>query len=233
MNSIRLLLFVFFFGSCRSSKIFEVRSLPVTFEADTASFREISEAIWCDTLFGIGPSLSKPLKLGEKIRFWINRPTNFHIYYSEFIVYPGDNIVVGLNKDGNPIFTAKGNEQRNRELLFETAFQNHPLKNVPQVPPRIKSYPIDSVLLWERRLKAELPKYISETNTVFDSLATVYKVSKNFRNLYKKKLERKKYSLLHWLYIAYTIELRQHNIYLQKKKALLPFVNKINDRGFI
>lgn len=230
MKVLNVLLFLSVLASCRSPKLVEAPSIPVTIEGDSLLFDGIEERNIAYSILSNVLHVSAALKPGKKLSVPISHPTLFSEFVTSYTVYPGENIQVTKGADGYPLFTVKENEQRNREFLFEVAFQRMHQKVKPNYPSRIKEYPIDTILLFEQQVQAEMPDYITRSNTLLDSLATAYAISDSFKRLARIALEVEQKGIIHSLYSTYQQELKKHNLYAEKLKRLLPLFNAFNER---
>lgn len=221
---------LFLFASCRSSKLLETPSLPVTFEGDSLFFDGLDrEWIGYSALSNV-VRLSVELRPNQKLSVPISRPTSFARYATSYTVYPGENITITIDENGNPFFVSKGNEERSREMRFEAAFQQLNYRLIPKFPPRTKEYSIDSILLFEQQIIGEVPAYINRSKALLDSLATAYTISENLKSITRIKLENEHRSMLYGFYFDYQQELKAHSLYVQKLRTLLSSFNSIKEK---
>lgn len=230
MVFVKLFLLLFIFTSCHSSRIVEQKSLFTTFEADSLFFLGVKNPkLYYKDLLGV-TTLSINLSPNKKVSVLISKPTMFQCFPINCIVYPGENVSISIDKNEEITFEVKSNEQRTRELKFQNVFQMMDQKIRPQFPNRTRDYPIDTVLLFEQKIKSEIPGYIKTSTDMLDSLALAYKISNTFKMFSRAILKSNQFSSLHYVYYVYPKVLKENNLYLQKQRELLPVFNNITNK---
>jgi len=233
MYPVKLFLILILFNACRTSKVNDGVLLTTTFEGDSSFFNEVEKQYL--TYYDLSGLIlmSKELELNKKTPVIISQPTMFQLFSKYYIVYPGEQIIISLDENKEIVFSIEGNQQRNREFQFQNSFEKLDQRLRPAFPNRTKDYSLDSVLHFEQQVKASLPKYISNTTSLFDSLASIYQISSRYKTLSKAIMENYLYSSLHYVYYVYLDVLKQNNQYQQKQRELIPIFNNITDMSKI
>ncbi len=221
-----------FFSSCYVYHMFDGNSKPVTFTADSSVFNNSER-------FGRAPSIgyidlanlngnalnSIELVKNGKAEAIIAKPTIFK-GYGNFLVFPGEKLIVSQNTEGEFIFTKPGYARRNKELQLLNKFAEI---EIPFFAAYSKDPSLDTMYLIENDIKATLGKKTTLATQLFDSLENRYNVSKKFR---KETLgyARSHYSfLLFSLYNSYKDSLVTHGLFTEKCKELLPAFNRLSN----
>lgn len=221
----RCILILTVFVSCNSSRIVTTKIPTTTFEADSSVLAEINKPLisYYD-LSGL-LYLTNNIERQKQIVFLNNSPKLIWCSSSYAVVYPGENIKVVIDKNGELIFQDKSNKSRNNELAYLHAFQAFYQKIKPQFPGRSRDYPIDSILSFEKRIKSEIPSYINRSYAFMDSLASAFDISDSFKMLSKLIFKNEQNAMLFELYSTYMVELKENNMFFQKLRDILPIYN--------
>lgn len=230
MLHIRYILILSIFISCRSSRVVNSIIPPTTFEADSSLFVEINNPkIAYYDLSGI-IYLTNSLERYKQVSFLTNKPKLVWCGASYSVVNPGENIKILIDQNKELIFQSKDDKNRTNELAFLHNFQIFYQKIKPQFPGRSRRYSIDTILLFEQKVKSEIPSYINRSHIFLDSLAIVYNISDSFKTLCNSIFKNEQYAMLYDVYNTYKEELKENNLYLQKLKEILPLYNNVTDR---
>ena len=216
-------------ASC-SYRTLEGRAKPVYFSADKAVFTDTfyrARMVYYQDLMGLSYPCADVVELrqGEAVKKWIAKPTFFRKENREFLVYPGEHIFITVDDtiDYIPTFTTvRQNKVRDRELLVLKTFQK--LEQRPVVP-RLADYNYQTTLDLEEALKTSVAPAERASQLLFDSLCTVYQVSRKFKKLTKAYVHNRYDHSVLGLYLTYRDTLLAHQVYWDKLRALLPQVN--------
>lgn len=180
-------------------------------------------------------TVERTLKPHAELLLHLKMPTLLQLNsgYQKLLIFPGDQVMLSVDSTYRLHCNTRQMEQRNREFICSSVFQENEPNFRPIYPSRTTEYPLDSILSFEAQVKSGLPNYSTETRHLFDSLANKYKVSDRFKQSYKILSETNKQMVLFGLYQTYQTELKSNQLYLQKQKGFLPFVNGISDKTAI
>ncbi|MEI6946459.1 TlpA disulfide reductase family protein [Paraflavisolibacter sp. H34] len=202
---------------------------PVYFSADSSVFADtFSRAHWViyPGVKGLAYPCAEIVELlpGQEVTAFVAGPTFFMRDGREFLVYPGEHILV-TEKNYVPTFaTASQNKLRDRELLvLKTFFEREKKPGYPFLP----NCGYLTLLGMEQELKEQVAGAESASQRLLDSLCTAYQVSPKFKKL-TRDYARNRYDLsVLDLYLTYRDTLLAHGAYRYKLKALLPEVNQV------
>jgi len=227
MNAFRLLLILTIFTSCSALNINNTQKTTTLFEADRSLLNEIENPLLAYYDLSGLQYFTSSLDSKKKILFLDNNPILIRCGSAFTLVYPGDDICLRISQNSEILFEARNNEKRNNELVFLNNFQNQNLKIKPFFQGRNKDYPIDTILLFEKDLKASLPIYINRSQKMLDSLAKHYCISDSFKTMAYSILKNEQNAILHYFYKTYEKELNENNLYQPKIREILPLFNQI------
>lgn len=220
------------FSSCNGIRTLEGRAKPIYFIADSSLFTDTLfpvQTVTYRNLSGLTGAL-QPIELnkGEISKGFICNPTFFRKDSKEFLIYPGDKIFISGNYiNAHYTFsTFNRNKTRDNELLVFKTFQEN--EKWPAVP-RLIEYNLQKILDLEEEQKDKIATAQKNSQQFFDSLCKVYAVSKKFKKITKDYI-RNRYDLgILGIYQLYRDTLRDHNLYWDKLRSLLPAVNGITN----
>jgi len=228
MFFIRWVLFLTILTSCRPARFSTVK-VATSFEADSSLFSELKDPTISYYDLNSIVLLYNSLASQKKTWILINKPTLVRCFSAYAIVYPGENIRISIDKNADIVFHTN-NEQRNRELAFQNIFQSFDQKLWPQFPGRSGDFPIDTILLFEQKMKSEIPFYFKKSIALLDSLAIAYNISDNLKRLSHLSLKNKQYNMLFYFYHVYKKELNRNSLYQQKLKDILPIYSGMTEQ---
>ena len=168
------------------------------------------------------------LKKGKTSVAIIHQPT-FFLAHDNFLVYPGEHIIIKKGVRYDFTFVKKhGSKRRNRELHFFKIFAE---KVQYPIIPSLYNYSLGSILNLERKLKGEIPRLAVQSHKLFDSLSKVSRVSRKFKKIAGDYLEKRFDTYLYMLYRQYKDTLEAHGLYRDKCKQLIPAFNDITEKS--
>jgi thiol-disulfide isomerase/thioredoxin len=228
---------LFLLASCAYRNL-EGSVKPVYFSTDSVVFADTMlsiQRVGYQNVMGLSfPCLEVvDLRPGEEVKTFIARPTYVEKENVEFLVYPGEHIRISADVSNQylPAFsTVKKNKVRDRELLMLKTFQE--LEKKPKMPYRrdpnlLIDYNFQTILDLEKSVQAQVAPAERSSQLLFDSLCTVYHVSRKFRKLTKDYVHNRYDITILGLYQTYRDTLLAHNVYQDKIRALLPLVNGV------
>ena len=209
----------------------EGRSSQVYFSADSSVFNDSAfphQNIYYNDLQNIRGSYSNviELKKGETVKAIIQYPTFFRLY-DEFLIYPGEHILIKKGKYNDFTFEIKGNKKRNNELqLFKTFHQIEPYLFIPYV----KDATLDTILFLEKKERIDYAVYKNIAKKAFDSLLNNNQVSIKFKKIANHYLDNRYSANSFFLYRMYKDTLVSHGLYKIKCKQLISKFNNIVEK---
>lgn len=236
----RLTYIVLFFAvsSC-GVRTLEGRAKPVYFTTDPAVFKDTSyplHPIFYRALADLKGAGVETAELREDVitKVLVKRPTRFFAGNSQFLVYPGEHIIVkGLN-DSLAFFAANGNKQRNRELSFLKKFQElrqQQLQKYSSIPSFQPGVSLERILTIEEQQKDLIRKAGATYQFTFDSLTKAYNVSKKFKKLIDGYTKNNYDFSLNDFYRLHRDTLIAHGLYFPKLREAIPRLNNITKRS--
>lgn len=209
--------------SCRSYKMLDGKSHATYFSPDTSVFNDPDfpdPQLLYDDLKNISAHSMNTvlLRKGQTATAILANPTFFQAY-DQFLVYPGEHIIIKKAADNDYTFMkTNGTKQRNRELLFFKMFSENS-KNDFFINVGHASF--DTILHLESLLKKSIPQQETASRLLFDSLSQALNVSRKFKRLTRGYTENTGWIMLYSFYEHYKDTLLAHGIYQNKNKQLV------------
>ena len=223
---------IFTFASCRTYKMLDGESRAVYLTPDSTVFNDpdfprpvVSYADLLNVRSNFGNVVE--LKKGETNTAVIAKPTFFRAY-DEFLVYPGESIIISKGKYNDFTFSINGNSRRNSELSFFKVYQQ---KVQRARLPTFVNYTLDTILDAERKLKIEIAQMEVKSRQLFDSLANAFHVSEKFKKIATDYVENRDLLSLYQLYQIYKDTLKAYDLYQDKCKQVVAQCNAITQRS--
>jgi hypothetical protein len=230
MKGFIYILFLMMMTSC-AFRTLEGRVKPVYFSADSSVFADTvlsSGQVLYPDLMGLTTCLQDvKLNLSETGQALISRPTIFRSEDREFLVYPGEHIVVTADESNffmTTFNTASGNKVRDGELLVFKIFQD--LEKKPNAPILLE-YNYQAILDLEKEQKSKIASAERASQLLFDSLCNTYHASRKFRKLTKGYIQNRYDFTVLGVYNLYRDTLLARDVYRSKVMTLLPDVNRV------
>lgn len=221
------------FISCRTYRMLDGKSRPVYFTPDVSVFSDsdfYDPNIAYTDLHNLGGNSlnTMELKKGKTSVAIIHQPT-FFLAHDNFLVYPGEHIIIKKGVRYDFTFTKKhGSKRRNRELSFFKTYSDN--VRYPVIP-GLHNYSLDTILILEKKVKSEIPQFALKSKQLFDSLAKACRVSIKFKKIAGDYLGSAFNGSLYMLYRQYKDTLEAHNLYQDKCKQLIPVFNNITQKS--
>jgi thiol-disulfide isomerase/thioredoxin len=223
-------------ASCRGYRTAEGRVKPVYFTADSQIFTDTiypPRPVTYPILQGLQGNSIQELELreGDTTKGFIKKPTFFWEGFNIALIYPNERVQIsGEGKDGNYSFSiVNGSSRRNRELAFFQTFLS--LDKWPHAYGSLREASVQDILEIEKEQKEAIAKTESGLQVIFDSLLTVYNVSKKFKKLTQEYVHNKYYISLLGVYMTSKDTLVAHGLYTNKLRQLVPAINAITEEA--
>lgn len=231
MHYIKYAFLFIIFISCRSTRKNNFFQPLTTFKLDSMSIQQFDNpSIFFYDLGGLSLFNFTIDAKGRSVRFANKQPAMVYCSSEKAIVYPGEQIVLKLSKNNEPVFEVLNDHSRTSEINFLRAFQNEIQKERPLFQARNKEYAIDSILEFEKDLQAKLPGFITKGRLLFDSLATAFGIGEHFRSLAEAFYAVEMRSPMFNFYFDYRTDLIKKGLLANKLFELLPQYNNIRSQ---
>ena len=219
------------FTSCHTYRMYDGKSMPVIFTADSSVFQRITYSGMPVISYADLANLNGDffnivtLKRDEAVTTIIAHPTIFKSMGS-FLVFPGEKINVTQTITGDFIYSVRHNMQRNRELNVLNKFDE-----IDASPffLRYRAPSLDTMTAIENEIKTVFESNQKRVIKLFDSLLDVTKVSNRFKSATRYYAQSRYAFSLFNLYDIYRDSLLSHGIFKEKCRALLPEFNRISN----